>query len=274
MTTIIGRNPHWRSAGDAGAAAVARHCTRLKVSGVVAEQPTLLLLRRGHKRITWGGRSITLEAGQAVMVPMAKAYDLVSSPVGGEFIATLLSPAQHLVAAIAAEYPVVPALLDARAIHDLEPDFLACFERAVAAHTEPNAVPAKVVESRVREVLVWLAHKGLRFGLDRHADLAQRSRALLAQDLERPWTIKELAALVAMSEATFRRRLGEQGLSFRELLIDVRMTRALALLQVTDLSIGQIALSVGYDSASRFAARFRSRFSFLPSAVRASHHGR
>lgn len=207
------------------------------------------------------------------MVPAAQAYDLVSTPVEGEFVATLLSPAQHLVAAIAAEYAVVPAVCEARAIQSLEPDFLACFERAVAVHTEPNAVPAKVVESRVREVLVWLAHKGLRFGLDSHADLAQRVRMLLLRDLGRSWTAKEVALLVAMSEATFRRRLAAQGMSFQQLLIDVRMTRALALLQVTDLPIGQIALDVGYESASRFAARFRSRFSFSPSAVRDAKKG-
>lgn len=60
-----------------------------------------------------------------------------------------------------------------------------------------------------------------------------------------------------MSEATLRRRLEKEGLSFLQILIDVRMTRALALLQVTDLSIGQIALEVGYNSPSRFAARLR-----------------
>jgi len=208
------------------------------------------------------------------MVPTAQAFDLVSTPVEGEFVATILSPALHVVADIAAEYAGLPALCEASAIRELEPDFLGSFERAVAAHTESNTVPAKVVESRVREVLVWLAHKGLRFGLDRHADLAQRVRTLLAQDLEQPWTVKEVAALVAMSEATFRRRLAEQSLSFQQLLIDVRMTRALALLQVTDLPISEIALSVGYDSASRFAARFRSRFSFSPSTVRASKRAR
>lgn len=260
MTTNPARTRHGKPADDTGAAAVARHCTRLVVHSVVAERPTLLVLRRGRKQITRGAHTIQLEAGQAAMVPTALAFDLVSTPVDGEFIATLLSPAPHLIAAIAAEYADVPALCDAWAIRDLEPDLLASFERAVTAHAEGDPLPPKVAENRVRDVLIWLAHKGLRFGPDRRADLAQRVRTLVAQDLERPWKAQEVAARVAMSEATLRRRLAEQGLSFQQLLIDVRMTRALALLQVTDLPIGQIAFSVGYDSASRFAARFRQRF--------------
>ena len=67
---------------------------------------------------------------------------------------------------------------------------------------------------------------------------------------------------------TLRRHLQGEGVSFQDLLIDVRMSHALALLQVTDLPIGQIALEVGYDSASRFAVRFRRRFAMSPSEVR------
>ena len=40
------------------------------------------------------------------------------------------------------------------------------------------------------------------------------------------------------------------------------------LLQSTDLSILRIAEAVGYKSQSRFAARFRARFGFAPSAIR------
>jgi AraC-like DNA-binding protein len=47
------------------------------------------------------------------------------------------------------------------------------------------------------------------------------------------------------------------------------MTSALLLLQSTGLPVGQIALDVGYESASRFAIRFRERFGCAPSAIRA-----
>lgn len=60
----------------------------------------------------------------------------------------------------------------------------------------------------------------------------------------------------------------------RELLQDVRMTQALTLLQSTDISVLDVGLAVGYDSASRFAVRFRERFGFAPSAIRGQKRDR
>lgn len=54
-------------------------------------------------------------------------------------------------------------------------------------------------------------------------------------------------------------------------MIDVRMTSALRLLQGTDWPISLIASQVGYESASRFAERFRKRFGFAPTAIRGHH---
>lgn len=83
------------------------------------------------------------------------------------------------------------------------------------------------------------------------------------------WSAAMLAGRLHCSEATLRRRLAKQGTGFRTLLTDVRMTRALTLLQVTPWPVEQIAGAVGYESPSRFAARFKERFGFAPSAVRA-----
>lgn len=258
-----------RTPQTVGAAATARHCGKLTLASIVTERPSLVLVRQGLKQITRGTQSIDLQAGEAVMVPPALAFDLVNTPVDGAFVATMLSPAPKLIDEIAAEYADVPIIRDACALRNIEPDFLASFDRAVAAASEPNHLPRKVIENREREVLHWLAHKGLKFGKDRKSDVTQRVRALVSRDLERNWKAHEVAGVFAMSEATFRRRLREHDVSFQQLLIDVRMTRALALLQLTNLSIGQIALSVGYDSPSRFAVRFKRRFAISPSDIRA-----
>lgn len=252
-----------------GTAATARHRGRLVLPSVMTDVPTVVLVRQGLKQMTRGDLTISLDAGEAVMVPSALAFDLINTPSGGGFVATMLSPAPHLIDEIAEEYPNVPAIRTACPVKGIEPEFLESFDRAASAASEAGRLPPGVVENREREVLIWLAHKGLKFGRDGSPDVAHRVRALVSQDLARNWKAHEVARAVAMSEATMRRRLGEQGLSFQQLLIDVRMTRALSLLQVTDLPVGQIALEVGYDSASRFAARFKQRFDVPPSAVRA-----
>ena len=71
-----------------------------------------------------------------------------------------------------------------------------------------------------------------------------------------------------MSEATLRRKLAKVGTTLTDIIIDVRMTMALFMLQSTDRSITEISFAVGYESPSRFAMRFRSRFGFAPSELR------
>lgn len=52
------------------------------------------------------------------------------------------------------------------------------------------------------------------------------------------------------------------------------MSHALALLQNTDTPVLHVAMSVGYASASRFAARFRACFGDLPTDIRGQHRSR
>ena len=48
------------------------------------------------------------------------------------------------------------------------------------------------------------------------------------------------------------------------------LERALALVQTSSLPIGQVAEACGYASASRFSARFRTRFGCTPRSLRAA----
>ena len=87
------------------------------------------------------------------------------------------------------------------------------------------------------------------------------------------WTYAALGEALAMSEATLRRRLASEGTSLSALLSDVRMSAALVLLQATERPVAEIALDVGYQSPSRFAARFRERFGYPPAAAREGDPG-
>ncbi|WP_033852456.1 helix-turn-helix transcriptional regulator, partial [Yersinia wautersii] len=81
----------------------------------------------------------------------------------------------------------------------------------------------------------------------------------------------EVAEHMTMSEVVLRRKLAAENILLRDLMIDVRMTSALRLLQGTDWPISLIANQIGYESSSRFAERFRKRFGFAPTAIRGHH---
>lgn len=93
----------------------------------------------------------------------------------------------------------------------------------------------------------------------------------MAGRLDADWTAARVAGALAQSEATLRRRLAVEGTSLTELLGDTRMAMALTLLQTTTQPVAHIAAEVGYESPSRFSARFRQRFGFSPTSVRNRH---
>ena len=82
-----------------------------------------------------------------------------------------------------------------------------------------------------------------------------------------------MASELALFEVKLPHRLALEGTSLTALLVDARMASALTLLQATTQPVSGIAHSVGYESPSRFAVRFRQRFGFAPTAVRGQERG-
>jgi AraC family transcriptional regulator, alkane utilization regulator len=86
---------------------------------------------------------------------------------------------------------------------------------------------------------------------------------------ERSWSVAMLAREVAMSRSPFAARfqalVGEPPLAY---LTRWRMHRAARLLQSDNLSVGEVAERVGYESAAAFSKAFRRRFSLAPSVYR------
>ena len=58
------------------------------------------------------------------------------------------------------------------------------------------------------------------------------------------------------------------GKSFKELVVDERMSRAKAAFETTELSIGDIIRSVGYENESYFHREFKKRYGRTPLSIR------
>lgn len=97
------------------------------------------------------------------------------------------------------------------------------------------------------------------------------SRALTAihSRPEEQWSLGSLAAEVGMSRSVFaerfQRAFGEPPLRY---LTGWRLTLASELLQSTDLTVGQIAERVGYQSEPGFSRAFKSRLGCAPKDFR------
>lgn len=241
----------------------------LLFTGIVIAQPTLITVRRGKKTLRWSGGECLLRMGEAVAVAGGLTLDIENHPgPDGWYEAQWLSWAPSVIAGFPESDPAVPVVRSVMSIRRHAPAFREDVARAIDAIRDRAGVPDAVAKHRVSEVLVWIGLHGGRFETPRPSSASARVRSLLSAAPARPWTAPVVARELAMSEGTLRRRLSSEGVSFTTLLIDVRMARALALLQATDRPVTQIAQDVGYDSPSRFAVRFRNRFGHPPTALR------
>src|SRR5471032_2347952 len=131
-----------------------------------------------------------------------------------------------------------------------------------------KSLPPTIARHRMIEQLLWLSQMGICYSRQHNETVTQQVRDLLVNNLHKSFTAAEVAEQLLMNEVMLRRRLATENSVLRNLMIDVRMTHALRLLQCTDLAISNIAHQVGYESSSRFAERFRKRFGFAPTSIR------
>ena len=70
-------------------------------------------------------------------------------------------------------------------------------------------------------------------------------------------TLGYVATRLAISPRTLQRRLAAQGVTFKDLVIELRMELACQLLEATNIPMGQLAQRLGYTEASAFTRAFR-----------------
>ncbi|ATM86292.1 MULTISPECIES: helix-turn-helix transcriptional regulator [Yersinia] len=259
--------------GVGSSAHVIQH-TELLLTSVYIEMPLLIMVNRGHKIIRWDNQECIVQAGDVVAVSSGQTIDVINGlSDDGLFFSHQLRCDPRLIATFAS-HPLsaglkrVPGVL---AIRNLAPEFVNTFSNTFKAISDIGDIPPTIVRHRMLELLLWLADRGVKFKLNDGNTLGEKVRRCLAIDPHKIWSASEVASHMAMSEVVLRRKLAAENILLRDLMIDVRMTSALRLLQGTDWPISLIASQVGYESASRFAERFRKRFGFAPTAIRGHH---
>jgi AraC-like DNA-binding protein len=94
-------------------------------------------------------------------------------------------------------------------------------------------------------------------GMKVQEGLASEVNELLTQDLRAYCDIESLAQRLHMTSRTLRRKLGNQGTSFQELLREVRTQLAIAYLRNTSISLDDIAYRLGFSDAANFRHAFK-----------------
>jgi AraC-like DNA-binding protein len=248
------------------------------------DQPSFAAVLEGRCLLAVEGqRSVTLEAGDFVLLPAtpaftmsgfervqpeqfdpkrmaASALEVRHGTRGGRPDVRLLggyfafdSPDHALLVSL------LPALFHVRGV-----ERLTTLVRLVAEESGERRAGRELVLSRLVEVLLIEALRsapsedappGLLRGLS-DARLAPALRQMHTQ-LNRSWTVPQLAKAASLSRSTFFERFTRSvGLSPMEYLLAWRMAVAKDLLRRQDLAIDEVAERVGYASASTFSTAF------------------
>ena len=96
-------------------------------------------------------------------------------------------------------------------------------------------------------------------------DISGQVRGLIGHSIRHGCcTLGHVATKLAISPRTLQRRLAAQGVTFKDLVIELRMELACHLLEGTNMPMGQLAQRVGYTEASAFIRAFRQHTGKTP----------
>ena len=165
-------------------------------------------------------------------------------------------------------YPAPHDISPYKAIFGITPQFNASYTGVVfarnfldAAIPQSNLTTAKLCETQCKEIL---SQRQQRTGV------SGKVRDLLLRQPQAMPNMEDVASHLCISSRTLRRQLKAEGVSYRELLDEVRMTLAEALLKIGGLSLEEIGIRLGYSEVSNFLHAFKRCKQQTPSQFRQS----
>jgi AraC-like DNA-binding protein len=145
------------------------------------------------------------------------------------------------------------------------------FEKTLHQFVEWSAfAPPAMWAVRRREILQLLFHLGYQqvSAVVEPPSLSHKVHGIISADIANELNADALAARLALSESTLRRKLAAEGTSLQAIKDRARLSYGLHLVQTTFEPIGRVAERCGYQSQSRFTDKFKQHFGVTPTELR------
>jgi AraC-like DNA-binding protein len=236
--------------------------------------PAAILVLEGTKTLFRADERLTVGTGRMFVLPSQMEVGIESDPDPrtGRYLALRLTFPERILARVLAGQSTAQGQVSAASLKAFLVDMDTPLAVVVGhlldvAGTCPDN--EQLLSLYLEAVLVLVAERTPAIALlwDRAATWRSRVACLVGQDPARDWSGREVAGRLATSERSLRRSLEAEGTSLRRVFMDVRLGAALALLQSGRVSVGEAAYRCGYNSASRFAGRFKEHFGASPSDI-------
>lgn len=229
------------------------------------------------------GNDLSLKPTSAKEVTRTESGDLAhiefgTGPQTSRMICGYLASSSRLLQALVAS---LPALLKHDTMQSPSGAWIRETMRFAASETEAGRVGSDLLFARLSEVLFLESLRDhIRTGAGAHrvgpvralADPVVSSvLAIFHSDPASAWNLATVAKRVGASRSVVAERFKSTlEVSPMDYLTQVRMDRALELLESRELSVSEIAIRVGYDSSAGFSRAFRRHFGRTPTSVRRS----
>ncbi|KJF71077.1 helix-turn-helix transcriptional regulator [Agrobacterium arsenijevicii] len=244
---------------------------RETITQLVMPSAGLVVVIEGRKEIVAGVEHRIYQAGEVFVLPANAHVDVVNEPDAetGFYRALFIRFPRELVIEAARRWP---QFVGQKA--SLEPvlsaDLCSAIFHAAEALSQRVKASRRVSEHRILEILLILAEQGVLPLVPKYVDgsASEAVRLLIRHRLHHVWSAANVAAHLAMSEATLRRRLRSEKQTLQMLLRTERMNAAYIVLNDRDADVADALAATGYRSRSHFARHFRDSFGVSPAAVR------
>lgn len=103
---------------------------------------------------------------------------------------------------------------------------------------------------------------------DRNESWTNKVKDVVMVDLAGEPNIVSTAKKLSVTERTLRRRLSEEGTSFRNILVEARLAIGHELLSTAKLDVSTVAYRTGYSEPSSFVRAFSQHYGYSPGSVK------
>ncbi len=251
----------------------ARQLQRIRRIQILA--PAICHVVQGHKVVYWQGQRFTVTPEHLLIFPAGSVVDIENHPAQQLYKANIVSFPLALIQQYQQQYQIKHPSAPLQGDAQLPALIMLCdaalsFSWNTLLAAVQQQLPASLQQHHAEGLL--LAMQGtpqlqLLLAVNQQ-QIKHRLQQMFLQKYDYDWQLSDAAQRLYMGESTLRRKLAEEETSFKQVLDEVRFAVALGMVQTTLLPISHIAERCGYQSASRFAVKFRQIYGLAPSEIR------
>lgn len=233
-----------------------------RIANVPIIKPLLIFILSGVKKIG-SGNDVVCPAGTFVFLANSSTIDMRNIPEDEEYFAVLIEFDYS-------DFHQFKEKAGSKKKH-FQGDINPVLEKALQQYLEWAIVsPSSALEFRKREILQLIYQMGYTEvrSIAEPPSISHQIYKIIHDNLSDDWSAERLAAHLAMSESTLRRRLKAEGSSVQLIKNRTKLGYALHLVQTSREHIGRISERCGYQSQSRFTHQFKQLFGVTPTELR------